>query len=68
MTKAYQIEEAGIVASVNYTGVFFAFFLGWLLFNETFGLLTLLGILVVLLGIVLNITFKNWEKYIFKAK
>lgn len=68
MTKAYQIEDASIVASVNYTGVFFAFFFGWWLFNESFDMFTLLGMIVVLIGIVLNVTFKSWSKYILKEK
>ncbi|TAE69502.1 MAG: DMT family transporter [Bacteroidetes bacterium] len=68
MTKAYQIEDASIVASVNYTGVFFAFLFGWWLFNEVFDVFTLLGMVVILIGIVLNVTFKSWKKYIFKEK
>lgn len=62
MTMAYQVEDASIVASVNYTGVIFGFVLGWFLFNEGFDLYTLAGMCIVMAGIILNVTFKSWYK------
>lgn len=57
MTKAYQVEKAARVASVSYTGMIYALPFGMLFFDEYFGLLPLLGMVVVLLGVWLNVKF-----------
>ncbi len=59
MTKAYQAEVASRVASVNYTGAVYALFFGLLFFNETFNLMVMAGMAVVLTGVVLNINAKR---------
>jgi drug/metabolite transporter (DMT)-like permease len=64
MTKAYQIEEAARVASVSYTGVIYALGFGFLFFHEVFNIWVSIGIGLMLLGVVLNVTFKNVKKEI----
>jgi len=59
MTKAYQHAMISRVAIVNYTEVLFAIGLGLALFDESFNLMTYLGMLLVLVGVVLSILVKH---------
>lgn len=59
MTKAYQIEQASRVAGVTYTGIVYAFLFGFFIFGEVYHFESFLGIAVVLLGVILNIFYKN---------
>ena len=59
MTKAYQLEELSKVSSVQYVGIVFALFFGFVLFNESYTLKSFVGIVIVLTGVVLNVVFKN---------
>jgi drug/metabolite transporter (DMT)-like permease len=59
MTKALQAEKASIVASLKYLGSIYALIYSYLIFDETYGVISLVGILLVLLGVVANIT---WNK------
>jgi drug/metabolite transporter (DMT)-like permease len=54
MTRAYQLERLSRVAPLNYLGMFYALGLGYLFFNETFGLLAYGGMALVLVGVGLN--------------
>ena len=54
MTRAYQLERLSRVAPLNYLGMFYALGLGYLFFNESFGLLAYGGMALVLLGVALN--------------
>jgi len=54
MTRAYQMERLSRVAPLNYLGMFYALGLGYLFFNERFGLLAYGGMALVLLGVGLN--------------
>jgi len=56
MTKAYQAEEASRVASINYTGVLYALVFGMVFFGEFFGYMALLGMGLVMVGVVLNLS------------
>jgi RarD protein len=66
MTKAYQLEEAARVASVSYTGIIYALGFGFLFFHEVFNVYVSIGIGLMLLGVVLNVSFKNVKKEIVK--
>lgn len=55
MTIAYQKEAAAKVASVTYTGLGYALFFGFLLFNEKPGYLEMIGFCVVVLGVLFNV-------------
>lgn len=59
MTKAYQLEDLSKVSSVQYVGIVFALIFGFLFFDESYTLKSFLGILVVLIGVILNIAFKT---------
>ncbi len=59
LTKAYQSEQAGKVASLNYFGVIYGFLFGFLLFEETFKIPALIGMLLVVAGVLLNVTYKH---------
>jgi len=59
MTKAWQSEEANKVASMKYAGIVFALFFDFALFDIIPAWTTITGILLVLLGVVLNVRFKK---------
>ncbi len=59
MTKALQAENANIVTSMKYLGAVYALLYGYFLFDETYGLMSLIGIGMVLLGVVLNVLLKE---------
>lgn len=58
MTKAYQTAQANKVASLKYIGVGFGLAIDFFIFQYTFEWGALLGMLLVLIGIVLNVTSK----------
>ena len=59
MTKAWQMESANKVASLKYVGIVFALFFDFTLFSIIPPWTTVAGILLVLLGVVLNVKFKD---------
>jgi drug/metabolite transporter (DMT)-like permease len=59
MTKALQAEQANLVASLKYLGALYALGYGYFLFGETYGLLSLIGIGLILTGVILNIRIKK---------
>lgn len=59
MTKALLAEKANLVASLKYLGSIYALAYGYFIFDETYGLLSLLGIFLILLGVVLNVFYKR---------
>jgi drug/metabolite transporter (DMT)-like permease len=58
MTMAYQNARLSKIASLNYIGIVYALGFGFLLFDETYGLLIYLGMMMVLAGVILNIKSK----------
>ncbi len=62
MTKSYQSEELAKVANINFIGIIYALGFGYVLFDETFNMMTYLGMTAVLVGVVLNVTFKNRKR------
>jgi drug/metabolite transporter (DMT)-like permease len=65
MTKAYLHEKSANVAIVNYLGIFFAIGYGYFIWGETYNWQAFLGILLVLIGVVLNVF---WERIFGIAK
>lgn len=59
MTKAWQSESANKVASLKYVGILFALTFDLVLFNIIPPWTTIGGIMLVLLGVVLNMRFKS---------
>jgi drug/metabolite transporter (DMT)-like permease len=54
MTKAMQVGETNQVAPLKYLEVIFTIVIGLVWFNETYSLISLLGVLVILIGLILN--------------
>lgn len=59
MTKAYQITEASVLAPFKYAGLIYALILGYFFFGETFTLLPMIGIGLIVAGMLLNIYGKR---------
>ena len=59
MTKSYQSEDLSKVASLNYIGIIYALGFGYIFFEESYNVLTYLGMGVVLVGVILNIWYKT---------
>ncbi len=59
MTMSYQAEEISKVANLNYLGIFYALAFGTVFFDETFTVWSYSGMALVLLGVVLNVGYKN---------
>lgn len=62
MTLALQLEKANIVASLKYLGSLYALAYGYFLFDETYDWISLVGILLILSGVLLNVGLKSWDK------
>lgn len=59
LTKALQAEAVGQVSIINYTGVIYAIFFGWLIFGETLTFQIFIGISLVIGGVILSIVYNK---------
>lgn len=59
MTRSYQLAEIATVSIVNYTGIIYAIFMGYVFFGEGFNLLTYLGMGLVIIGVIWNVVWKQ---------
>lgn len=59
MTKALQTTSTNIIAPFIYVEVIFSVILGAIIFNEIYTFWSLLGILLIILGLILNIWYKG---------
>ncbi|MEM7551738.1 MAG: DMT family transporter [Bacteroidota bacterium] len=59
MTLSYQNSKVAGVAIVKYVGILYALVFGYVLFDETMPAMSLLGIVLVLSGVVLNVRTKD---------
>ena len=63
MTKSYQVEEVSEVAILRYLSLIYALGFGYVFFQETFSFMSYLGMLLVVVGVVLNMIYKQyWQK------
>lgn len=62
MTLSYHSANLAKVASLNYLGVLYALGFGYIFFQETFNTMSLIGILVILIGVFLNL----YDRQVFK--
>jgi drug/metabolite transporter (DMT)-like permease len=63
MTKAYQSDTLSKISSIQYIGIVFALGFGYFLFDESYDFNSALGIVIILIGVVLNVWYKNkYEK------
>ena len=59
MTKAMQVGETNQVAPLKYIEVLFTILIGAIWLDETYTLISLLGILLILVGLILNFAVKR---------
>lgn len=58
MTKSYQSANLAKVASINYLGIIYALGFGYIFFDESLHLYSLLGVAIILLAVMLNLRTK----------
>jgi drug/metabolite transporter (DMT)-like permease len=59
MTKAMQIGETNQVAPLKYIEVLFTIIVGAIWLSETYTLISILGIILIVVGLTLNIAVKK---------
>lgn len=59
LTHALQNEKLAAISGLNYLGILYALFFGYVFFDETFKWVVLLGIFLVLTGVLLNFFLKR---------
>jgi len=59
MTKGIQSDKAGNIMTVKYVGTVFALTYGYFFFSESYDWESLMGILLVLSGVILNMLYKR---------
>ncbi len=69
MTRAFQSEDLSKIVSIRYLGIVYALIFGQILFHETYSVFSYLGMGVVLVGVFLNIRYRQRmiQKLKFKA-
>jgi drug/metabolite transporter (DMT)-like permease len=55
ITRAYQADSAARISSVSYIGIIWAVFIGKFLFNDSYPISVLTGMLIVLIGVFINL-------------
>ncbi len=59
MTKAFQIGTVNIIAPLKYIEVIFSVIIGILLLQEIYDVWSIVGIMMIILGLILNIIYKK---------
>ena len=59
MTLAFKESEATVLAPFKYMELVFALGLAYILYGESYSLLPILGITVIIAGVLLNVMFKR---------
>lgn len=59
MTKAFQMHETNIIVPLKYLEVVFTILFGILWFGDNYNFISLVGILLILLGLIFNFIIKN---------
>lgn len=57
LTRSLHRENIANVSILNYTGLIYALTFGFIFFGETFSVLSLFGIVLVVVGVILNLIF-----------
>lgn len=57
MTRSLQKEKISKVTILTYTGIIYAIVFGYFFFDESYGLLSIFGMIMIVAGVVLNILF-----------
>ncbi|MBD3639134.1 MAG: DMT family transporter [Crocinitomicaceae bacterium] len=67
MTRAFHADVAARVTPIKYVGAIYAVAAGFFIFDETLGLYSSLGIILVLLGVLLNTFLKQMKWFTPKS-
>jgi len=59
LTRSLHRENIANVSILNYTGLIYALTFGFIFFGETFSVLSLFGIVLVVVGVLLNLIFSK---------
>ena len=59
MTRAFQTEEASVLAPFKYMELVYALFMGFFFFGETYNWLPFSGIVLIIIGMMLNVYAKS---------
>jgi len=59
LTRAFQLAETSIVAPLKYMELIYALIFGFVLFGESYTLFPILGMILVVLGMLLNVYIKR---------
>lgn len=59
LTKSFQLAEASTVAPIKYMELVYALLFGFFLFNETYSLWPIVGMILVVFGMLLNVLIKR---------
>lgn len=62
MTKSLQISNIAEVSILNYLGVIYALLLGFFIFNESYGMIAIIGIALVIGGVAMNILYERTQQ------
>ena len=62
MTRAFQLEEASVLAPFKYMELVFALIFTYFIFGETYTPIAFFGMLLIIAGMLLNVFFKNRYK------
>lgn len=57
LTNALQREKVAGIAIVNYTGLIYAVTVGWFVFGEVQGIMSIVGMLLVVCGVLLSVFY-----------
>jgi drug/metabolite transporter (DMT)-like permease len=57
LTNALQREAVAGVAIINYTGLIYALTIGWFIFGEVQGIMSLAGMLLVVVGVLMSVLY-----------
>jgi drug/metabolite transporter (DMT)-like permease len=55
ITRAYQADSAARISSVSYIGIIWAVLIGKFLFDDSYPISVLTGMLIVLIGVFINL-------------
>jgi len=64
LTNALQRERIAGVAIINYTGLIYALTVGWIIFGEAQGSVSLAGMLLVVVGVLLSVLYSRRRRNI----
>lgn len=59
MTRAFQLEPASVISGIQYLGLILSFSIGYFIFDETFTLINLAGMGMIVAGVMMNYFYEH---------